>query len=452
MTDQTHLEPNRLAENQRSLRDAMPEPVFLIHENGSIEYMNSIAESFLTANGYTKDDEVIGDQLAELLLTSLGGSGLRKSKRSMFIEQYFECSTAPFTGYNGDILYWMIFSPVIERVKLIEADYSYGAHDDGIVGSSPSISELQKLINQVANNDTTILIEGESGTGKELVANALCQKSKRHDKPFLAINCSAISDMLLESDLFGYEKGSFTGADSQRMGKFEVVDGGTIFLDEIGDISPRMQTILLRVLQNGEIIRVGGTKPIKVNVRIIAATNKDLVEAVKNNKFRLDLFYRLCVIKVPVPPLRERRGDVAELASFFIGKYSDIYEKSIQTELSGQVIAKLESYSWPGNIRELENVIQRAILMSESDSISAKNISFDMAEVESEDQNLDTLISKFNGASLKSIMEQVEEKVIAQKLVKHRGNVAKTAKELEICKAALYEKMKRHDLSAKDHR
>ncbi len=452
MNDQTYLEPNRLAENQKALRDAMPEPVFLIHDNGSIEHMNGIAEAFLATNGFTKDDELIIEQLAELLLTALGNGDLQKPGRGMFIEQHFECSTANFTGYNGDSLYWLILSPVLEPIQMNEVVLPLHSYDNGIVGNSSEIKKLLKLINQVSTNDTTVLIEGESGTGKELVANSLYKKSKRHDKPFLAINCSAISDLLLESDLFGYEKGSFTGADSRRKGKFEVVDGGTIFLDEIGDISPRMQTILLRVLQNGEIIRVGGTKPIKVNVRILAATNRDLVEAVRENKFRLDLFYRLCVIKIPVPPLRVRSGDVAELAAFFVKKYSEIYEKSIHGELSDDVILKLESYNWPGNVREMENVIQRAILMTETDYISANNISFDMAEVERKEDTADNFISNFNGASLKTIMEQVEEKVILSRLSKHRGNVANTAKALDICKAALYEKMKRHKLSAKEHR
>ncbi len=451
MNKQIQNDQDRLAENQKALLDAMPELVFLVHENGSVEHMNAIANAFLTSSGYIKEDEKVVKELEELLHCSIGASYKNYTGKGILIDQDFESSAAPFAGYNGDNLYWLILSPAMAKVELENYHYIEKDIDDGIVGSSPLMNELHRTIRQVSGTDITVLITGESGTGKELVANSLYLQSQRRDKPFLVINCSAISDQLLESDLFGYEKGSFTGAEFRRKGKFEVVDGGTIFLDEIGDISPRMQSVLLRVLQNGEIIRVGGNKPIKVNVRVIAATNRDLVKAVADGRFRLDLFYRLSIIKIHVPSLKERKTDIRELAAFFMRKYCRIYDREINTTPSDELVEYLESYDWPGNVRELENVIQRAILMSEHKNISLRNISFDMVQKE-RPESIGYIVSKFDGKPLKHIIDHVEKEIIEYNLKNHRGNVANTADSLDICKAALYEKMKRHSIVAKDFR
>ncbi len=238
------------------------------------------------------------------------------------------------------------------------------------------LQDLRDMVLQVSKSDATILITGESGTGKELVANLIRETSNRSNKPFLKINCNTINDSLLESDLFGYEKGSFTGAYKRKIGKFEVVDGGTIFLDEIGDISPRMQAALLRVLQDGEIIRVGGNTPIKVDVRVIAATNNDLAAAVKKDLFRLDLFYRLNIINIAIPPLRERKEDVIDLVSHFVRRYRTAFKKDINF-VPKSIIETLLAHHWPGNVRELENVIQRAVLMSKSNIITEEELIFD---------------------------------------------------------------------------
>jgi len=241
-------------------------------------------------------------------------------------------------------------------------------YESGIVGRSEAMQQVFKMIGQVAATDATALITGESGTGKELVARAIYHHSNRSALPFLAVNCAAIPEQLLESELFGHERGAFTGATLQRIGKFEQCNGGTIFLDEIGDMTPATQTKILRVLQSGTFERVGGNTPIKVDVRIIAATNKPLEEAVAARQFREDLFYRLNVVRLHIPPLRERREDVRLLVNYFLKKFARDQETPPKSISSG-VIKALEQYHWPGNVRELENVVRRALVVAKGDAI-----------------------------------------------------------------------------------
>jgi two-component system nitrogen regulation response regulator GlnG len=224
------------------------------------------------------------------------------------------------------------------------------------------------MIGQVAGTDATALITGESGTGKELVARAIYHHSNRNSQPFLAVNCAAIPEQLLESELFGHERGAFTGATLQRVGKFEQCNGGTLFLDEIGDMTPATQTKILRVLQSGTFERVGGNTPLKVDVRIIAATNKPLEEAVAAREFREDLFYRLNVVRIHIPPLRERREDVRLLVNYFLKKFARDQDAAPKSISSG-VIKALEQYHWPGNVRELENIVRRALVVAKGDAI-----------------------------------------------------------------------------------
>jgi len=241
-------------------------------------------------------------------------------------------------------------------------------YDLGIVGRAESMQQVFKLIGQLAASDATALITGESGTGKELVARAIYSHSGRAQQPFLAINCAAIPEQLLESELFGHERGAFTGATGQRIGKFEQCNGGTIFLDEIGDMTPATQTKILRVLQSGTFERVGGNTAIKVDVRVIAATNKPLEQAVAARQFREDLFYRLNVVRIPMPPLRERREDIRLLVDYFLRRLAR--EQQTQPKsLSSGVLRALEKYHWPGNVRELENVIRRALVVAKGDTI-----------------------------------------------------------------------------------
>jgi two-component system nitrogen regulation response regulator GlnG len=247
-----------------------------------------------------------------------------------------------------------------------------------IVGNSPAMQQVYKLIGQVAPTNTTILITGESGTGKELVARAIYQNGSRVNKPFIAINCAAIPENLLESELFGHEKGAFTGALAQRIGKFEQCDGGTLFLDEIGDMPLTTQTKILRVLQEGEISRVGNNQSIKTDVRIIAATNKDLWQAVQRKEFREDLFYRLNVVRLNLPPLRERATDVPILVAYFLNKFR-LKQPTGPSQIADEALAAIQRHTWPGNVRELENCIQRAMVLASGNTITLANLPEEIA-------------------------------------------------------------------------
>lgn len=253
---------------------------------------------------------------------------------------------------------------VVSYQPLLESE----DYDQGIVGRSLPMQEVFKLIGQLAMSDATALITGESGTGKELVARAIYHHSRRSGRPFLAINCAAIPENLLESELFGHERGAFTGAVTQRIGKFEQCDQGTIFLDEIGDMSLATQTRILRVLQSGTFERVGGNEPIKVDVRVIAATNRPLEKAVQDRTFREDLFYRLNVVRIHMPPLRERRDDIRLLTDYFLRKYASGPNRQPKA-VAEEVLNLLHAHPWPGNVRELENVIQRATVVAKGDAI-----------------------------------------------------------------------------------
>jgi len=307
------------------------------------------------------------------------------------------------------------------------------------------------MIEHVAKFDATILLTGESGTGKELVANLIQKLSDRSEKPYLKVNCNAINDNLLESDLFGYEKGAFTGATSLQKGKFEIVNGGTLFLDEIGDISPRMQAALLRVLQNGEIIRVGGNKSFLDDVRIIAATNVDLAQKVQDGTFRLDLFYRLNIINIHIPPLRERREDIVDLVKYFVKHYRTAFNKEIDF-LPNSIISRLLLHDWPGNVRELENVVQRAVLMAKNNIITEREICIgeQTSSPSSHSSNfMNQVCFQIGKKSLKDIIADIEKEVIVQSLKQNETNVVDTAKKLQVGKTALYTKMKRYGLTPK---
>lgn len=246
-------------------------------------------------------------------------------------------------------------------------------HFEGVIGESPKMKEVMRVAQLVAKTDATVLISGESGTGKELLARSIHYQSHRKDRPFVVVNCGAITETLLESELFGHEKGAFTGAYTRKPGKFELADGGTIFLDEIGEMSPAMQVKLLRVLQEKTFERVGGTTPITVDVRIIAATNRDLKRAVREGAFREDLYYRLNVIPIYLPPLRERKEDLPLLCDYLIARHCRKLHKKIRG-ISPQAMRVLRKYHWPGNIRELDNVLERAIILTQDDIIGVDDL------------------------------------------------------------------------------
>jgi len=242
-----------------------------------------------------------------------------------------------------------------------------------IVGDAPELQAVYEVVKRAAPTRATVLILGESGTGKELIAQALHEESPRRDRPFIKVSCAALSETLLESELFGHEKGAFTGAIGRREGRFELADGGTLFLDEIGDISPALQIKLLRVLQQKEFERVGGVSTLKVDVRLVAATNRDLASEVKNGKFREDLYYRLNVVAVTLPPLRQRKGDIPALVSHFVEKYCKAYAKEIRGLAPGTLNALL-AHDWPGNVRELENVVERAVVLAKGLEMTADDL------------------------------------------------------------------------------
>jgi len=312
-----------------------------------------------------------------------------------------------------------------------------------IVGESKAMEDVFSIMKRVADTPTTVLITGESGTGKELIARGIHRASSRSNAPFVSINCAAVPENLLESELFGYEKGAFTGAVSLKQGKFEFADGGSLFLDEVGEMSLSLQVKLLRVLQEQEFQRVGGNKDIKVNVRIIAATNKDLREEVDAGRFRSDLFFRLNVVSVHVPPLRERRSDIPVLAAHFLGKFGARLSRQV-SEVSPDVMSALYAYSWPGNVRELENVIERAMVLCRGNRIEPEDLPSEIRETPEIEEGIDNLISWER--SLAETLDAIEERMIRQAL-KKAGNVQnQAAKTLGISRSNLQYKMKKYGL------
>jgi len=314
---------------------------------------------------------------------------------------------------------------------------------NNIVGNSNKMREVFQMISQVAGSNATVLIRGESGTGKELVANAIHYNSKRANKPFIKVNCAALPENLIESELFGHEKGAFTGALSKKPGKFEMATGGTIFLDEIGAINTNVQTKLLRVLQEMEFERLGGNKTIKVNVRVITATNKNLEQAVAEGSFRSDLYYRINVFPIYLPPLRERKTDVLMLADFFLEKYARENGKDI-VRFSTPAIDMLMSYHWPGNVRELENCIERAVLLCEGRVIN----SYHLPPTLQTGRESGTLPSQ----SLEEAVANLEHEMIVDALKNSRGNMAQAAKLLNTTVRKISYKAAKYGIDPRQYR
>ncbi len=323
----------------------------------------------------------------------------------------------------------------------LQAQYRF----DKIIGQSAPMQNLYRIIKRVARTDSTVLITGESGTGKELIANAIHYHSDRKDKPFVPINCGAIPEELLESELFGHEKGAFTGAFKDRKGRFELADKGTIFLDEIGEMSPKLQVKLLRFLQETKFQRIGGSRTIQVDVRIIAATNKNLEKAVAEGTFREDLFYRLNVIPIHVPPLREREGDGPLLVHHFLKKHCE--KKEIpQKRISNDALECLESYAWPGNVRELENVIERLIILTDGDEIGVEDLPKRM-QLEQQPSASPPVEIGESGINLKDYLDELENRLILDALKKAGGVKNKAAKLLGLNRTTLIEKMKKKKMN-----
>ncbi len=308
---------------------------------------------------------------------------------------------------------------------------------EGIIGGSEKFQEALDLAGRVAGSDASVLITGESGTGKELIARAIHYAGRRADGPFVAVNCAAIPEHLIESELFGHVKGSFTGAVKDKEGKFELADGGTIFLDEIGDLRIDLQAKILRALQERTVDRVGGAKPVPVDVRVLAATNRDLEREVKEGRFREDLYYRLSVINLQVPPLRERRDDIPLLVQHFLRKYN----READVSLSPDALTALSSYGWPGNVRELENVIERASVLKRGVEIGVPDLPDKIAARQGGVGNI-ILNLPDDGISL----EELEKNLIVKALEKHKGNQTRAAEYLRITRPTLIYRMEKYGL------
>ncbi|MGH9929031.1 MAG: sigma-54 interaction domain-containing protein, partial [Pyrinomonadaceae bacterium] len=318
------------------------------------------------------------------------------------------------------------------------------------VGTSDPIRRVHEFVAKVADCDSTVLIQGESGTGKELIARMLHFNSVRKDCPLVPVNCGAIPESLLESELFGHEKGAFTGATHTRMGRFELAHGGTIFLDEIGELSLGLQVKLLRVLQERSFERVGGTRTIDVDVRIVAATNQDLELAVQQKRFREDLYYRLNVIPVTIPPLRERRSDIPQLANHFLAKLNH-GKLTATTDCSPDAMARLMEHHWPGNIRELENMIERLVVLSQSGTIEVSDLPerLQRRPVSAEQTEAHFIPFSDQGVNLSRELEQFENRLIVGALRQANGITSKAAQLLHVNRTTLVEKMKRKGFALK---
>jgi two-component system NtrC family response regulator len=349
---------------------------------------------------------------------------------------------------NDRLVLWVSKANSVYRVikenrqlrTAVESQYRFG----NIIGKSKSMEDVYDRIRKVAPTPATVLIQGESGTGKELVAKSIHFNSPRRGKPFVAVNCSALAENLLESELFGHEKGAFTGAVSMKKGRFELADGGTLFLDEIGELSQSLQVKLLRVLQEKSFERVGGTRPIAVDIRLIAATNKNLKEEVKAERFREDLYFRLDVVSIVLPPLRERSEDIRLLINHFMKKYDEERISEIPvTGISPEAERLLFGYNWPGNVRELENVIERAMILCPNSTIVASDLPKDFKETINYTVPIDDIPAS---ATLYDTLAMVEKRMIEQALKRANNVQAHAAEMLGIGKSGLNQKIKKYGL------
>ncbi|KAA3632968.1 MAG: sigma-54-dependent Fis family transcriptional regulator [Calditrichaeota bacterium] len=380
------------------------------------------------------------DETAVILMTAFGT--IEDAVSAMKLGAY-DFITKPFDTEHLCVLVNRALENrrLVAENSLLRQELFGNSHLGQIVGKNEKMLEVGTLIQKVASSDASVLLQGESGTGKELFARAIHSLSFRKDKPYIAINCAAIPGELLENELFGSEKGAFTGAHARKMGKFEIAHSGTIFLDEIGDMDISLQAKLLRVLQQKNFERLGGTKTVDVDVRVIAATNMDLNDLIQAKKFREDLYYRLSVFPVVIPPLRDRIDDVDELSNFFIERYCKEMKKPVKS-LTREASALLEKYHWPGNVRELENTIERAIILAEGKKITPDHLAVRLRR--------DDEVKLREGAGLKEIgahaQMRAEKATIIRVLKEVRNNKRKASKILKIDYTTLFDKIKKYEI------
>ncbi|MDQ1317036.1 MAG: hypothetical protein QG588_685 [Candidatus Poribacteria bacterium] len=383
----------------------------------------------------------INPEIGVIVMTAYGDI---ETAVSVMKENAFDYLTKPILDLDNLEL---IIKKALERKRLVSENRELREklqdkyRFDEIIYVSPEMEGVLNIAGRSANSRASILIYGESGTGKELVAKAIHYTSPRKDAPLVSVNCAALNENLLESELFGHEKGAFTGADRQRKGRFEQADNGTIFLDEVGEIPLTIQVKLLRVIQEREFERVGGNQTIRVDVRVITATNKNLEKMVSDGAFRQDLFYRLNVISISIPPLRERRSDIPPLVSYFVSKFASENNKYIES-ISKEAMDVLLKYNYPGNVRELENVIQRAIVMTRGKILTTDDLPIYMKSNKSED----ALPTEKGRRSLDEIVEELERKLISEALEQTLGNQSKAAESLGISERNLRYKLKKYGM------
>lgn len=460
--DEDNILTEYLVSMLHKIFDPLPVPIILLDKDSKIRMINQVFADFL---GFSKDD-IIGKPVLEVDKYTRFPYVLKTKKAEIAWKHTFEnghtaiVHRIPVLDEKGQLIYavGMVlfedleqFRDIITKNKLLETEVHmykkqlkemYGAKYswDTIIGNSEKMAQAKFIGKRASNSISNVLILGESGTGKELFAHAIHNDSARNFSPFVKINSAAIPSELLESELFGYDEGAFTGAKKGgKIGKFELANGGSIFLDEIGDMPLKMQAKLLRVLQEKEFERVGGNKVVKVDVRVIAATNKDLKKLIAEGKFREDLYYRLNVMTIEIPPLRERYGDIEQLSSVLLKKLSNQLGRYVPS-ISDNAMESLMRHNWPGNVRELENVLERAINLTDSDTILPVHLPVYLTQNTKRD--LDGPIR-----SLKDIIEDTEKEAILRCLEYTNGNKLRTAKLLDISRSSLYDKMERYGIS-----
>lgn len=422
------------------------------------EYLLIFLDIFLPDINGLKLLEDIKKERENIVVVIMTAQGTMKSTIEAMQKGAYDYITKPF---DMEEIYLLIdrienLKRLEKRVCTLEEELKTKYDAGEIIGKSQKMKEVFKMIGRAASSDATVFITGESGTGKELVARALYMSSKRSKGPFIAVNCAAIPKELIESELFGYEKGAFTGATELREGKFELADGGTLFLDEIGDMDVSLQAKLLRVIQEREFYRIGGRIPIKVDVRIITATNQDIDSAIREKRFREDLYHRLNVITISLPPLRERREDIPILAKHFLKRFSNELNSNVKN-ITDDAIDILKSHEWKGNVRELENIIKRAIVISSSDSIISEHLPFnaDLRLKAAAKSNTDFILAKVQdtigkGNLYNEIIREVEKELLGVILKKTEWNQLKAAEILGINRNTLSRKIKELGIVVKD--
>lgn len=461
------IEDIKLMNRLHQIFDPISVPFIIVNRETEIVMIN---EAFAEYLEYSRD-EIIGKKVEEVDPNTRFPYVIKNKKpETNYKHKFSNGHTAivhriPVLDDDGEVVYgfgMVVFDDlkqlqdVLEKNKLLEGKLSIYQEElknmrgakynwKTIVGNSVLMQEVKSMASRSAKTDSNVLINGESGTGKELFAHAIHNESKRCEGPFVKINCAAIPKDLLESELFGYEEGAFTGAKKQgKIGKFELASGGTIFLDEIGDMPLEMQVKILRVLQEKEIERIGGTKTIPVDCRIIAATNRDLKERIRENAFREDLYYRLNVINIEVPPLRNRKEDIEVLTLKLMEKLSNSLGKYVNN-ITVDALESLKSYNWPGNIRELENVIERAINLTDHESIEIQHLPSHVIAHKAESSE-ESHVTTAHLQTLRDAIEEIEKSTIMNCLKAMNFNKLKAAKVLGISRTSLYEKIEKYRL------